>query len=358
MRRNKLLWIPLMILLLFLSACSGEEVKSNNDNINHSEDQESDVPTETQLSGITESLLKNTDWTVEKIGLNDKPVEKLQLTEQGVLYGLSEGTLYEIQDIKNAKNISDSLKLSTFHILENKEETIIIAGGSNGEIYRYSTLDKSWVESNIDTYEAPISIMASNNVGDIYVGQSSKLGGGLWLSEDSGKNWTKINDLTVRGIAVHPKQNNIVYIVDKLPYISTDGGRTFIKINTKANYGVLIHPIHSDAIYHASSIGVDTTDIEGNISSYMQFYLEGSMTKLQLNPLNVNQWLMGFWNYPYGTGGLYYSENHGSIWTQVKGELEDKLVYDIVFSPDGSLAYIATKSHGIWALNIAELKNN
>lgn len=356
MRRNKLLWVPLIVLLLFLSACSGQEVKSNNNKINPLEKEEPNVSMGPQSSGITEALLKNVDWTVEKIGLNDKPVEKLQLTEKGLLYALSEGTLYEIQDVKKVENISDSLKLSTFYILENKEETIIIAGGSHGEIYRYSTLDKSWIQSSVDTYQAPISIMASNNVGDIYVGQSSKLGGGLWLSQDSGKNWTKINDLTVRGIAVHPKQNNIVYIVDKLPYISTDGGKTFIKINTKANYGVLIHPIHSDAIYHASSIGVDTTDIQGNISSYMQFYLEGSMTKLQLNPQNVNQWLMGFWNYPYGTGGLYYSENHGTIWTQVKGELEDKLVYDIVFSPDGSLAYIATKSDGIWALNLSKIK--
>jgi hypothetical protein len=358
MRLNKFLWISLIIIVLFLSACSGQELSSNNEDINNLENQPTDVSLDKKPKGITENFLNNKDWTVEKVGLNDQSVEKLQLTEKGSLYALSEGKLYEIQDTKNVKSISGHLDLSTFHILENKEDTIIIAGGSNGEIYTYSILNNNWQEPNIDTYQAPISIIASNNAGDIYVGQSSKLGGGLWISQDNGENWTKINDLTVRGIAIHPKQNNIIYIVDKLPYTSTDGGKTFIKINTKANYGVLIHPIHSDAIYHASSVGIDTTDIGGNISSYMKFYLEGSMTKLQLNPLNVNEWLMGFWNYPYAKGGLYYSENHGTIWTQIEGELEDQLVYDISFSHDGSLAYIATKESGIWVINISRLRNN
>lgn len=359
MKRNKLyFYIFLLILVILLSACShSKSIDENKTDLSTSDSQSNLADNVNEPKGILENLLRDTNWSMSKIGLNSMTVEKLELTSQGILYALAEENLYEIKSKNQTNNISPNKSLSTFHVMEYDNQVIIVAGDNNGEIYIYSTVDNSWEEANLDTKKAPISIISSSKEGEIYVGQSSKFGGGLWKSKDKGKTWSKLSDLTVRGITIHPKQKNVIYIVDKLAYISTDGGSTFIKINTKANYGVLIHPLQSNAIYHAFPIGVEITDIEGNISSYMRFYLEGSMTKLELNPINVNEWLMGFWNYPAGTGGLYYTVNHGTLWSKVEGELTDKLVLDIVFSNDGSIALVSTKENGIWAINLAMFRD-
>ncbi|AOY76831.1 hypothetical protein [Clostridium formicaceticum] len=362
MKYNKLSFLLVLIVIAaLLSACS--QTKSTNENKNNliTSDNESDTAVDnteiSQPKGILEDLLKDTQGTVNKIALSNMTVEELALTSQGTLYALAEGNLYEIKSMDQVNPINLNKVFSTFHVVESDQEVIIIAGGVNGEIYTYSTLNSKWEEVEIDTKEAPVNIIRSSKDGKIYVGQSSKFGGGLWKSDDKGKSWNKLSDLTVRGITIHPKEQNVLYIVDELAYISTDEGSSFIKINTKANYGILIHPLQSNAIYHAFSIGVETTDIEGNISSYLRFYLEGSMTKLALNPIDVNEWLMGFWNYPLGTGGLYYSTNHGALWSEVEGELIDKLVLDIVFSGDGSIAFVSTKDHGIWTINLPMIRS-
>lgn len=357
MKINKVLFIALILGVFLVSGCTQNQSITNDitENSNHNGlEAEKDEIEYT----IAEKLLEKRDWDVQSLFLQDKSVEKIGLSKDGVIYALSEGVIYQIKDMNRIESISDSSDISTFHILEDGKDTLIIGGTTTGEIIIYSTLTSSWVSSEIGAYRDKINIIESDNAGNIYVGQSSKEGGGLWVSKDQGKSWDKLTDMTVRGIAIHPKQNEYIYVVDKLSYVSKDGGKNFMKINTNANYGILIHPLYSDAIYYASSIGVDTTDIEGNISSYTKFFLEGSMTKLQLNPTNINEWLMGFWNYPYGKGGLYYSQNHGTIWTQVKGGMEDILVHDIAFSEDNSLAFIATKNNGIWALNLLNIRND
>lgn len=302
-------------------------------------------------SGITNELEKNNNWMVEQIALKSQSVSQVQTLLSGKLFVLSQGRIFSIDHKKEVKEIISSREnITAFYILTTDEGNLLFYGCSDGKLFS-SALGEEEKEMTIDAFDAPINKITGNTTtGEVYVGQSSKYGGGLWKSQDQGKNWRKLTDTTVRGITIHPIEPNIIYIVDKQTYFSDDAGENFLKINTEANYGVLIADQYPDAAYHAYSSGVFITDKSGNKSGHLKFFLDGSMTRLEINPQNINHWLMGVWNYPSGVGGLYLSKNSGGVWQPI-GSLDNIYVNDIAYSNNGKVAYIATKQNGIWAVN-------
>ncbi len=127
---------------------------------------------------------------------------------------------------------------------------------------------------NIWAKQGRINCIAVNpdNENIIYAGTPT---GGVWKSEDKGKNWFPTSDLFVNdgvsAIAINPVNTEIIYIGtgDKSGqvygkegsgiYKSTDGGKTWLNINNKTNftkvYEILINPENSEIIYANSSIG-------------------------------------------------------------------------------------------------------
>ena len=302
--------------------------------------------------------LDDAGWKWKHLGFTGDRVDKIQVTSDGRVFALSGGKLYYPEEGGWNAAHPDTV-ISTFYLLEKDDKATIVAAGDNGEVYLYTVEDDLWNEAEIIALPEPIDIITvSPATGEIFVGQSTKNGGGLWKSGDGGISWKKLTDITVRGIAVHPEDPEIIYIVDKLTYLSTDGGKSWAKVETGANYGVLIHPLYPETAYLAYAQGVVSASHDGTITSQQQFYLPGGMTRLEFNPASLNEWALGLWDYPSGVGGLYYSFNGGGHWLEVGEKMKDVRILDLCFDKDGKTLYIGTADSGLWALNIEELKKD
>ncbi|HZX45969.1 MAG TPA: hypothetical protein VFF83_01735 [Clostridia bacterium] len=300
----------------------------------------------------------DTHWKWKQLGFENGSVEKVQVTSDGRVFALSGGKLHLLEG-GNWKAAHLDTDISTFYLSEKGVKGLIVAGGFDGKLYLYSIEDSSWNVVEIGAIPEPIDIVtASPSTGEIYVGQSSKYGGGLWRGTGGGAKWEKLTDITVRGIAVHPEDPEIIYMVDKVTYLSTDGGKSWAKVETGANYGVLIHPLYPETAYLAYAQGVVSARHDGTITSQQQFYLPGGMTRLEFNPASLNEWALGLWDYPSGVGGLYYSFNGGGHWLEVGEKMKDTRILDLCFDKDGKTLYMGTADNGLWALNVEELKKD
>jgi photosystem II stability/assembly factor-like uncharacterized protein len=326
-----------LVLTASLAACQPDNPPADNPPVQHRDD---------------------TDWKWKLLGFKNSSVDKVQVISDGRAFALSEGKLY-FQEEGKWKETHPGVDISTFYPLEKDGKTTIIAGGDNGKVYLYPVEGDSWNEARFQAVPEPIDIITvSLSTGEIYVGQSTKDGGGLWRSTGDGTDWKELTDITVRGIAVHPEDPEIIYIVDKLTYFSTDGGKNWTKVETGANYGVLIHPQYPDTAYLAYAQGMVSVSHDGTVVSQQQFYLPGGMTRLEFSPVSLNEWALGIWDYPSGVGGLYYTFNGGGHRLEVEEEMKDTRILDLCFSKDGKTLYIGTAGRGLWALNIEELKKD
>lgn len=335
--KNSLLIILVLILILPNVACQS---------------------TEHSIGDSSDQMQNDIHWRWKSLGFEKKSVDQIQVTDNGEIFAISEGKIYCMKD-GEWRPMGPHKDISAFCIAQRNDEIAIIAGGVNGKLYIHLTGDDNWTELSIQALPEPINIIIpSPSTDDIYVGQSSKKGGGLWKILNLGADWIKLTDITTRGIAVHPKDPEIIYIVDKLTYLSVDGGESWLKVDTGANYGALIHPLYPETAYLAYSQGVVSVNHDGEILSQQQFYLPGAMTRLELSPSNLNEWALGVWDYPSGVGGLYYTFNGGAHWINLEEEMNNIRILDLCYSKDGRTLYIGTAEGGLWALNVEDLKKN
>ncbi len=298
----------------------------------------------------------DTGWKWKNLGFENRSVDGVQVRNDGKVFAQLESRLY-FREGDQWHAVGPDVDVSTFCVIDKESGTTVVIAGNDGKVYLLSMQDNSWNEVSIPTNPHPVNIIATSpSTGDIYVGQSSKNEGGLWKSSDGGITWNKLTDITVRGIAVHPENPEILYIVDKLTYLSTDGGKNWTKMETGANYGAMIHPLYPDTAYLAFSQGVVSSNHDGTITSQQRFYLPGGMTCLKFNPASLNEWALGIWDYPSGVGGLYYTFNGGAHWLEIGEQVKDTRILALSYDKDGKILYMGTSGNGLWALNTERLK--
>lgn len=289
---------------------------------------------------------------LRELEFTNKRIDKVLLDGKGDPYVLSAGKIYHLQ-AGAWEPLNPGGAVSTFYLLVEKGQTTLVAGTDAGEVYLSDIKNGEWRQADIEAVPTAIDfITACPQTGQIYVGQSGKEGGGLWKGNRKDTDWEKLTDITVRGIAVHPENPKILYIVDKLAYLSLDGGLNWTKLNTGANYGAFIHPLYPETAYLAFSQGIVSVRHNGEITSQQTFFLPGSMTRLEFNPANLNERALGIWDFPSGTGGLYYTFDGGADWVEVAQDIEGSMILDLCFSPDGKSVYIATADKGLWLFTI------
>jgi len=171
-------------------------------------------------------------------------------------------------------------------------------------------------------------IIDPNNPTTYYVGAPS---GGIWKSTDAGINWTPLSDylpqIGVSGIAIDPKNSNIIYIAtgddDAFDTYSvgvlksTDAGITWKKtgLDFSDTYSIsneiYIHPSNSNIIWVSTNKGFYKSTNAGVTWSKK---LSGNIVDFKLKPGDPNT------IYCVGNGFFYKSVNSGDTFDIISSE--------------------------------------
>lgn len=203
------------------------------------------------------------------------------------------------------------------------ENTNIIYGGYEGEIYKSSDRGNSW--SNITNGDlgfnscVHIAVAPSNN-DYIYVVKSSA----FYYSHDGGESW-EINGLSSYGynyVAVNSENPNVLWLTsgnfneNEKVYKSTDGGETFTNIsgslpNVPANC-IAYQKGTNDGVYVGTDIGV--------------FYKDNSLTDWQLFSDNFPNTIVSELEIQYLSNKIYAATFGRGVWVSDLYSSETKSV--------------------------------
>ena len=171
--------------------------------------------------------------------------------------------------------------------------------------------DGGWIPGigRVNTIEFHPSIAST-----LYVGTPS---GGLWRTTNHGGTWTcltnELGSLGVSGIAIHPSNSNIIYVLTG----DGDSGNTrSIGVYKSTNGG---------STWNETGLSWDLTD---NIRGY----------KLMMEPGNPTHLLVA------ATNGMWQTKNSGTTWTNV----EPRSFRDIEYKPGTSSIVYASTTSGIY----------
>ncbi len=186
----------------------------------------------------------------------------------------------------------------------------------------YVTMDetKGWEKVYIEGYDAEGPVFAISIHKDapsrILIGTKD----GLFISDDSGKNWRQAGrgpeGVTVKSIAQDPRDADLILLgTNQFLYRTTNGGRTWVRRG-------------------------------GGLQA-------GDFTSVVFNPANPDEVMLC----EYSRGGVYRSTDRGYLWErideQIEGQLPTARVWTISFDPlERGRVYAGSFSSGVYVLTL------
>ncbi|HLH04717.1 MAG TPA: hypothetical protein VKX25_18265 [Bryobacteraceae bacterium] len=159
---------------------------------------------------------------------------------------------------------------------------------------------------------------------------------GVWLSENSGKDWKRISDpdnLEMQGIsalAVDSKDPKIIYAgTSHLPWKTTDGGKTWESIHTgmiddSDVFSIFVDPANPSDILASACSGIYASGTRGGEWKKLLGIPNTSRRThvIREDPSSENVIYAGT------TTGLYKSLNHGATWKTLSDYQANTIVFD------------------------------
>jgi len=193
--------------------------------------------------------------------------------------------------------------------------------------------------------------------------------GGAFKSTDGGNNWqfisqyaVSIGGLYVQGLAIHPSNNNIVFLACGTSYRSTDPGRgiwkttdggvSWIHVQSTINFSgnddirwggecIAIDPSDPNIMYCGGrESGIYKSTDGGNSWSQVSASVTGNISTITIRPGTPSEIWAGS---STGTtqAGVWRSTNSGTSWTQMRNASQiQNLVFRILIKTDG-IAFVA-----------------
>jgi len=195
--------------------------------------------------------------------------------------------------------------------------------------------------------------------------------GGVFRSDNGGQNWSFIANyavtsasLNIQGLALHPTDNNTVYVACGNSYQSgdagvgmwktTDGGTTWSHILLNVNYSgnedirwggecIALDPVNPNIIYtggrgsgiYKSTDGGATWNIIATSA-----VVSGNISSITIRP-GTSGSTAEIWVGSEGNAGVWRSLNGGSTWTQLRTSTQiENIVFRIAVKTDGT-AFVA-----------------
>ena len=173
-------------------------------------------------------------------------------------------------------------------------------------------------------YQTIFSISESPlKFGLIYAGTDD---GRVWVTRNSGEEWTEINDGLPYG-----------KWVSQLEASAFAEGRVYMTQNGKRDDDFAAY------IWKSEDYGQTWIDIKANIPY-------GPVNVIREDPKNKDILYVGT-DY-----GVFVSLNDGASWESLTGKLPTTYVHDLVIHPRDDFAVIATHGRGIWAMDISYIR--
>jgi len=178
----------------------------------------------------------------------------------------------------------------------------------------------------------------------------------LYKSTDCGQSWKLVFDehaaLWIETIVFDPTNSNMAYFgtarneVAHGIYKTSDGGDTWSYLSDPGQVVALaMHPANSNTLYAITTEdvlisedgGQDFRSIKGLISAQR-------LSDIVLDPLNPERVYLGTKDQ-----GIFYSENAGASWQQMKGLGDPRVTSLAFFSGSSRWLYAGTHGSGVWA---------
>ena len=151
--------------------------------------------------------------------------------------------------------------------------------------------------------------------------------GGVWRSDDGGKNWRPLGDALpiqrISDIAVDPRNTDILYVsLGDYAYLGADLEHENRKRHTHFGLGVY-KTTDGGLTWRPTGLNFDFDERDGTL-----------IRRVVIHPENSNKLMAA------GASGIYHSDDGGDSWT--RGQL-DEIIWDVEIVPvDSSAIYIST----------------
>ena len=221
-----------------------------------------------------------------------------------------------------------------------------VSGGPNGGVYKSTDGGESWVKLTnglpvgdigkvgLAIYRRDPRILIAqvehgyhppaqiNNQPNPEYADLTKLGSGIYRSEDGGASWTYVNRRNDRPfyyshVFIDPNNPNRVYVLDNDANVSEDGGRTFSRqlAGIEGDFHALwIDPANSDRFYIGNDKGPSVTYDRGS-----SFFLFDNLDIAQFYAITVDNrdpyWVYGGMQDNGNWGGVSNSKDYNGILT-------------------------------------------
>ncbi|WP_167615479.1 WD40/YVTN/BNR-like repeat-containing protein [Maribellus sediminis] len=264
----------------------------------------------------------------------------------GLYKSMDAGKTWKLLGLEKTKNIHRIL-------LDPRDENVAYIGVIGNPYAEHSERGLYKTSDGGDTFEKILYVDEKTGVGEMIMDPSNpnKLfvnmwehhrwpwfftsggpGSGLYVTQDGGKNWTKLTskdngipdgDLGRMGLAIAPSNPNVVYALIESKknalYKSTDGGKNFKKINDKSEIGnrpfyyceIYADPKDLNRLYSLHT-GITMSEDGGRSFTSIEGGTHSDHHAMWINPENPAHLIEG------NDGGMNISYDYGKTWRFVE----------------------------------------
>jgi len=228
---------------------------------------------------------------------------------------------------------------------------------SGGGLFKSEDHGKHWARRLFGSGAIYVAGVAVDPVDhSIYI-STFRSGDGIWRSTDYGETFTRIDrapnappdkflSLSGRGITVDPHHHRTVYFAGNSGiWLSQDAGASWIKVNPTPVLSVTVDPTDSTIVYAGAFAGVlKSTDGGASFSPKSTGLPENIQTSrtgsVQVNPNRHNVLYVGTEG-----AGVFESADGAETWFPINSGLDDQNVFGLAMDTDSpNILYVSTSS--------------
>lgn len=304
------------------------------------------------------SIPRNDDWQISgPYGGSATAVAVDPHSPKVLLAGARQSLLYKSDDSGNSWMMLPFPKRSFGEVgailidpIDSEHYLIGLVGASDGGLFESINAGVTWKAVPALTGLSVRALAVSASAPSRFVAGTTQ---GVYLSEDSGHNWTRISDpgnlemLGITAVAVDPQHPDTIYAgTPHLPWKTTDGGKAWESIHSgmvddSDVFSIYIDPRAPGRVFASACSGIYQSANGGEVWRKMMGIPNTHRRThvIRIDPAEAGTIYAGT------TLGLFKSMDRGANWQQVNNQQVNSLAFD---SEQPFDMYLALEDDGLW----------